>query len=98
MLISLFNKFSTFISLYASIIVLLVPISAFSPVTGSITFIKIFFAKNILMKVIDPVTGEKAEIGTRRTIIEAYKDMKVENLLNKDINIRLKNNNILRFY
>ena len=55
-------------------------------------------AKNILMKVIDPVTGEKAEIGTRRTIIEAYKDMKVENLLNKDINNRLKNNNILRFY
>src|SRR5210317_2045911 len=55
-------------------------------------------AKNILMKVIDPITGEKAEIGTRRTIIEAYKDMKVENLLNKDINDRLKNNNILRFY
>src|SRR6056300_255639 len=55
-------------------------------------------AKNILMKVIDPVTGEKAEIGTRITIIEAYKDMKVENLLNKDINNRLKNNNILRFY
>ncbi|MDA7443426.1 PBP1A family penicillin-binding protein [Candidatus Pelagibacter ubique] len=55
-------------------------------------------AKNILMKVIDPITGEKAEIGTRRTIIEAYKDMKVENLLNKDINNRLKNNNILRFY
>ena len=55
-------------------------------------------AKNILMKVIDPVTGEKAEIGTRRTIIEAYKEVKVENLLNKDINDRLKNNNILRFY
>ena len=55
-------------------------------------------AKNILMKVIDPVTGEKAEIGTRRTIIEAYKEAKVENLLNKDINNRLKNNNILRFY
>src|SRR5210317_2354525 len=55
-------------------------------------------AKNILMKVIDPVTGEKAEIGTRRTIIEAYKEVKVENLLNKDINNRLKNNNILRFY
>ena len=55
-------------------------------------------AKNILMKVIDPVTGEKAEIGTRRTIIEAYKDVKVESLLNQDINNRLKNNNILRFY
>jgi len=55
-------------------------------------------AKNILMKVIDPVTGKKAEIGTRRTIIKAYKEVKVENLLNKDINNRLKNNNILRFY
>ena len=55
-------------------------------------------AKNILMKVIDPVTGKKAEIGTRTTIIEAYKDVKVESLLNQDINNRLKNNNILRFY
>ena len=50
------------------------------------------------MKVIDPVTGKKAGIGTRKTIIEAYKDVKVEGLLNQDINNRLKNNNILRFY
>ncbi|MDB9827301.1 PBP1A family penicillin-binding protein [Candidatus Pelagibacter sp.] len=55
-------------------------------------------AKNILMKVIDPVTGKKAEIGSRTTIIEAYKDVKVESLLNQDINNRLKNDNILRFY
>ncbi|MDC3243459.1 PBP1A family penicillin-binding protein [Candidatus Pelagibacter sp.] len=55
-------------------------------------------AKNILMKVIDPVTGKKAETETRRTIIEAYKDVKVGSLLNQDINNRLKNNNILRFY
>ena len=55
-------------------------------------------AKNILMKVIDPVTGKKAEIGSRTTIIEAYKDVKVESLLNQGINNRLKNNNILRFY
>ena len=55
-------------------------------------------AKNILMKVIDPVTGKKAEIGSRTTIIEAYKDVKVESLLNQDINNRLKNNNILKFY
>ena len=55
-------------------------------------------AKNILMKVIDPVTGKKAKIGSRKTIIEAYKDVKVESLLNQDINNRLKNNNILRFY
>ena len=50
------------------------------------------------MRVIDPVTGKKAEIGTKTTIIEAYKDLKLENLSNKDINNRLKNNNILRFY
>ncbi|MDA7783960.1 PBP1A family penicillin-binding protein [Candidatus Pelagibacter sp.] len=55
-------------------------------------------AKNILMKVIDPVTGKKAEIGTRTTIIEVYKDVKAESLLNQDINNRLQNNNILRFY
>jgi penicillin-binding protein 1A len=55
-------------------------------------------AKNILMKVIDPVTGKKAEIGSRTTIIEAYKDVKEESLLYQDINNRLKNNNILRFY
>ncbi|MDC6476396.1 PBP1A family penicillin-binding protein [Candidatus Pelagibacter sp.] len=55
-------------------------------------------AKNILMKVIDPITGKKAEIGTRTTIIEAYKDVKVKSLLNRDINNRFKNNNILRFY
>jgi penicillin-binding protein 1A len=55
-------------------------------------------AKNILMKVIDPVTGKKAEIGTQKTIIEAYKDLKVESLLNQDISNRFKNDNILRFY
>jgi len=55
-------------------------------------------AKNILMKVIDPVTGKKAEVGTRKTIIEVYKDVKVESLLNQDISNRLKNNNILKFY
>jgi penicillin-binding protein 1A len=50
------------------------------------------------MKVIDPITGKKADIGTRTTIIEAYKDVKVESVLNQDINNRLKNNNILKFY
>ena len=55
-------------------------------------------AKNILMKVIDPVTGKKARNGNKRTIIEVYKDVKVKSLLNQDINNRLKNNNILRFY
>ena len=51
------------------------------------------------MKVIDPgLQDQKAETGTRRTIIEAYKDDKVESILSQNINNRLKNNNILRFY
>ena len=56
-------------------------------------------ANNILMMVIDPITGEKAGVESRRTIIEAYKkNTKMNNILNSDINNRLKNDNILRFY
>ena len=55
-------------------------------------------ADNILMRVIDPVTGKKAEMGSKLTIIEAYKNRKIESLFNKDINYRLNNTNILRFY
>ncbi|WP_415321350.1 PBP1A family penicillin-binding protein [Candidatus Pelagibacter sp. Uisw_092] len=55
-------------------------------------------ADGILMRVIDPVTGEKALIESKSTIIEAYKDTAIDNALNKDINNRLKNDNILRFY
>ena len=55
-------------------------------------------ADNILMRVIDPVTGQKALTESKSTIIEAYKNTKIENVLNKDINNRFKNNNILRFY
>ncbi len=57
-------------------------------------------ADNILMMVIDPVTGQKARFESKSTIIEAYKKKKLEkeNVLNSDINNRLKNNNILRFY
>ena len=55
-------------------------------------------AENILMRVIDPLTGKKAVSESKTTIIEAYKNIKIDNLLNKDINNRLKNNNILRFY
>ena len=50
------------------------------------------------MRVIDPITGEKALTESKSTIIEAYKNTKIENVLNKDINNRFKNNNILRFY
>jgi len=55
-------------------------------------------ANNILMRVIDPVTGKKAESESQSTIIEAYKNMKINNMINKNINNRLKNLNILRFY
>ena len=55
-------------------------------------------ADNILMMVIDPITGEKADAQTKKTIIEAYKKIPIENKLNTNINDRLKNNNILKFY
>jgi penicillin-binding protein 1A len=55
-------------------------------------------ADNILMRVIDPVTGEKALSESKSTIIEAYKSIEIGSKLNKDINNRLKNDNILRFY
>jgi len=57
-------------------------------------------AKNITMMVIDPVNGEKANFGSKETVIEAFKKDKL-NLKNyqfKNINDRLKNNNILKFY
>ena len=55
-------------------------------------------ADNIVMMVIDPVTGDKAEIQSKSTIIEAYKSLSIERKKNFDINNRLKNNNILKFY
>jgi penicillin-binding protein 1A len=55
-------------------------------------------ADNILMMVIDPISGKKAEFQTKKTIIEAYKNIPQESTLNLDINNRLKNDNILRFY
>ena len=55
-------------------------------------------ANNILMMVIDPITGAKAETQSKKTIIEVYKNTKVDSISNSDINNRLKNNNILKFY
>jgi len=57
-------------------------------------------ADNILMMVIDPLTGRKAQFANKTTIIESYKKNNInrENNLNLDINNRLKNNNILKFY
>ncbi|MDA7713872.1 PBP1A family penicillin-binding protein [Candidatus Pelagibacter sp.] len=55
-------------------------------------------ADNIIMRVIDPVTGKRADIGTKSTIIEVYKNLQSDNEANQDISNRLKNDNILRFY
>ena len=55
-------------------------------------------ADDILMRVIDPITGKKALTENKVTIIEVYKNKKTGNVLNRDINNRLKNNNILKFY
>jgi len=55
-------------------------------------------ADNIVMRVIDPITGKKPDTDTKSTIIEAYKDLQTYKIPNQDINNRLKNNNILRFY
>jgi len=55
-------------------------------------------ADGILMRVIDSITGQKALTESKLTIIEAYKNIKINSTLDKDINNRLKNNNILRFY
>ena len=57
-------------------------------------------ANNIIMMVIDPLTGQKAQFASKKTIIESYKKNKTDkkNILNLDINNRLKNNNILKFY
>ena len=55
-------------------------------------------ADNILMMVIDPITGKKAETQSKKTIIEVYKKLPNESNTNSDINNRFKNDNILRFY
>ncbi len=55
-------------------------------------------ADNILMMVIDPLTGLKAETQSKKTIIESYKKLPIKNNSNLDIKNRFKNNNILRFY
>ena len=57
-------------------------------------------ADNLLMMVIDPLTGQKARFESKSTIIESYKkqNIKTDNIINLDINNRLKNNNILKFY
>jgi len=57
-------------------------------------------ADNILMMVIDPLTGQKAQFESKTIIIESYKKkfIEKESFQNLEINNRLKNNSILRFY
>ena len=58
-------------------------------------------AKGIKMMVVDSVTGEKADFGSKKTIIESFKEEKIENMSNiviDDLNNNLSKNNILKFY
>ena len=53
------------------------------------------------MMVIDPSTGKKAKFGAKKTIIEAYKKNRIEDLsfsLNKELKYRFNKDNILQFY
>ena len=52
---------------------------------------------DISMMVIESLTGEKANFGSNKTIIEAFKKEKIDNDLLL-FNNRLNNNNILKFY
>ena len=57
-------------------------------------------ADKIMMMVIDPITGKKARFASKKTIIESYKisDFNKLNKYNLDIDNRLKNNSIMKFY
>ena len=52
------------------------------------------------MMVVERITGKKANFASKDIIIEAFKKEKINTIssLNTDINDRLKNNNILKFY
>ena len=55
---------------------------------------------DISMMVIESATGKKANFGSKKTIIEVFKKEKVDNdsISFGNINDRLNNNNILKFY
>ena len=57
-------------------------------------------AENILMMIIDPLTGQKPNAQSKKTIIESYKKNKISTnvISNLEINNRFKNDSILRFY
>ena len=52
------------------------------------------------MMVVDRFTGKKANFNSKETLIEVFKknQIYINNNKNSDINNRLKNNNILKFY
>ena len=58
-------------------------------------------AKGIKMMVVDSITGKKADFGSKKTIIESFKEEKIENIENVgnyDLNYKLSKNNFLTFY
>ena len=58
-------------------------------------------AKGIKMMVVDLVTGKKADFGSKKTIIESFKEEKIENISNigmDDLNYNVSKINILKFY
>ncbi len=58
-------------------------------------------AKGIKMMVVDSLTGKKADFASKKTIIEAFKEEKIENISNigiDDLNYKVSKNNILKFY
>ena len=51
------------------------------------------------MRVVDPITGKKADLTSKNTIMEAYKSKNViKGKVLYSNNNRLDTNNILRFY
>ena len=56
-------------------------------------------ANGITMMVVDPLTGQKAKLTSKNTIMEAYKSKNIiEGKVLYSNNDRLASNNILRFY
>jgi len=58
-------------------------------------------AKGIKMMVVDSITGKKADFGSKKTIIESFKEEKIENienLGNDNLNYKISKSNYLTFY
>ena len=58
-------------------------------------------AKGIKMMVVDSITGKKADFGSKKTIIESFKEEKIENIENvgiDNLNYKILKNNFLTFY